>query len=152
MNIAIAFHILSVVIWVGGMFFAYMVLRPAAGQQEPPMRLSLWNNVFSRFFPWVWLAIIGVLASGYWLLLGPFGGFAKAPVYIHIMNTLGIIMMLIYMHVFFAPYRRLSKAVANSDWALAGKKLAQIRILVGINLALGILTILVATVGKTFLI
>ena len=29
MGIAITLHLLSVVVWVGGMFFAYLALRPA---------------------------------------------------------------------------------------------------------------------------
>ncbi len=32
-NLAISLHILSVVLWVGGMFFAHQVLRPVAVQQ-----------------------------------------------------------------------------------------------------------------------
>ena len=36
----IALHILSAVVWVGGMFFAYMVLRPAAGRLEQVERLA----------------------------------------------------------------------------------------------------------------
>ena len=51
-------HLLSVLIWVGGMFFAYMILRPAAVEVlEPPPRLRLWANVFGRFFPWVWASV-----------------------------------------------------------------------------------------------
>ena len=51
-QLAISAHILSVVIWVGGMFFAYMAMRPAAASVlEPPKRLSLWLPTFKRFFP-----------------------------------------------------------------------------------------------------
>lgn len=152
LSIALPLHILAVLIWVGGMFFAYVVLRPAAGETlEPPARLKMWNNVFARFFPWVWAAIIIILITGYWMLLVPFGGFANAPVFIHIMNGLGLIMIAIFMHVFFAPYKRLSRAVSAEDWQTAGKQLAQIRILVGINLAIGLLTVVIATGGKFFL-
>lgn len=152
MSIALALHVLAVVIWVGGMFFAYMALRPiAATVLEPPQRLTLWNGVFGRFFPWVWVAIITILVSGYWMLLGPFGGFANAPVFVHIMNGLGLIMMLIFFHVYFAPYQKLRKAVAAQSWPDGGKALAQIRVLVGINTLIGVITILVAAGGKYFL-
>jgi len=152
MFIALALHVLAVVIWVGGMFFAYMALRPVAAiVLEPPQRLTLWNGVFGRFFPWVWAAIIVILGSGYWMLLGPFGGFANAPVFVHIMNGLGLIMMLIFFHVYFAPYQKLRKAVAAQNWADGGKALAQIRVLVGINTLIGILTILIASGGKYLL-
>lgn len=149
MSIAIMLHVLAVVIWVGGMFFAYMALRPvAASLLEPPQRLPLWDGVFAKFFPWVWLAIVLILASGYWMLLGPFGGFAKAPLYVHVMNGLGLVMMAIFMHVYFAPYQRLRKAVVAQNWQEGGKYLAQIRALVGINTLLGVLTISIATAGK----
>lgn len=148
-SIILALHLLSAVIWVGGMFFAYVALRPvAATQLEPPARLRLWVGVFSRFFPWVWIAIVLLLASGYWMLFKLFGGMGGAPLYIHIMNGLGIVMMLIYMHVFFAPFRRLRQAVAIEDWSAGGAKLAQIRMLVGINLTLGLIVIAVAGGGR----
>lgn len=152
MSIALPLHVLAILIWVGGMFFAYMILRPVAGETlEPPARLNVWAKVFARFFPWVWGAIIITLITGYWMLLVPFGGFKNAPVFIHIMNGLGLVMMAIFMHVFFAPYKRLSRAVSAEDWQTAGKQLAQIRILVGINLAIGLLTVAIATGGKFFL-
>ncbi|WMP18080.1 CopD family protein [Thiothrix lacustris] len=152
MSIALALHVLAIVIWVGGMFFAYTVLRPvAASILEPPQRLTVWAGVFGRFFPWVWASIIIVLASGYWMLLGPFGGFANAPVFVHIMNGLGLIMMLIFMHVYFAPYQKLRKAVAEQRWPDGGKALAQIRVLVGINTLIGLITIVIAAGGKYFL-
>nr|CAA6800853.1 MAG: Unknown protein [uncultured Thiotrichaceae bacterium] len=149
MSITLALHVLSVVVWVGGMFFAYMALRPAAASLlEPPIRLTLWRTVFSKFFPWVWVAVIGILLSGYWIIFGVYGGMAKAPLYVHIMHGLGLIMILIYFHVFFAPYKKLSKAVTAEDWPKGGAALNQIRILIGINLAIGLITITVATAGK----
>ena len=46
MALLIAVHTLSAVVWVGGMFFAWMCLRPVAAQQlEPPARLRLWAAV-----------------------------------------------------------------------------------------------------------
>lgn len=152
MSIALALHVLAVVIWVGGMFFAYMALRPvAASVLEPPQRLTLWNGVFARFFPWVWASIVVILVSGYWMLLGPYGGFANAPLFVHLMNGLGLVMMLIFFHVYFAPYQKLRKAVAAQSWSEGGKALAQIRVLVGINTLIGVLTILIAAGGKYLL-
>ena len=147
--VAVVLHVVAVVIWVGGMFFAYGCLRPAAAAQlEPPARLTLWAGVFERFFPWVWAAIIAILASGFWLIFGALGGMGAAGVHIHIMLGLGVLMMLIFLHVFFAPYRRLTRAVAARDWPAGGKALSQIRILVGINTVLGLLTTLVGAGGR----
>ena len=152
MALAVTLHLLAVLIWVGGMFFAYMALRPAAAQLlEPPQRLPLWVGVFGRFFPWVWGAIAVILASGYWMLFARFGGFATAPLYAHAMQGLGIAMMLIFLHVFFAPYGRLKRAVAAKDFPSAAKALAQIRVLVALNLSLGLATSAIAAAGRYLL-
>lgn len=149
MTIAIILHILPAVVWVGGMFFAYMALRPvAAGQLEPPARLALWVGVFDRFFPWVFVSIALILGSGFWMVFAVFGGFTATGLYVHIMLVLGILMMLIFFHVFFAPFRRLKQAVDQEDWAAGGKRLAQIRVMIGINLLLGLATIAVASGGR----
>ena len=150
--IALTFHLLGIIVWVGGMFFAYMALRPAAVKTlEPAQRLPLWTETFKRFFPWVWASIISIVGSGYYIIFGLIGGMAQSAVYIHVMQMLGIIMVLIFLHVFFAPYNRLKKAVAAEDWPTGAKALNQIRLLIGINLALGILTVLIAVIGRTFL-
>ncbi len=145
----VALHVLAAVIWVGGMFFAYMALRPvAASLLEPPLRLPLWSRTFARFFPWVWAAVIVLPASGWTLILGYFGGLASTPVRVHVMNAVGTLMILIFLHVYFAPYRRLREAVATQDWPAGGRALAQIRRLVGLNLALGLLVAAVAAGGR----
>lgn len=149
MAIAIILHLLPAVIWVGGMFFAYMALRPvAAGQLEPPARLTLWVGVFGKFFPWVFVSIALILGSGFWMVFAVFGGFAAIGLYVHVMLVLGILMMLIFFHVFFAPFRRLKQAVDQEDWVDGGKRLAQIRVMIGINLLLGLATIAVASGGR----
>ena len=149
MSYSIALHILAAVIWVGGMFFAYNALRPAAAQVlEPPLRLELWVQVFRRFFVWVWLSVAAILLTGYWMLFQYFGGFEGAGMHIHIMHGGGILMVLIYMHVFFAPYRRLRQAVIVQDYPLGGAQLNMIRKLVGINTVLGLLVITVASAGR----
>ena len=146
---AVLLHVVAVVIWVGGMFFAYMVLRPiAASQLEPPVRLTLWSGVFGLFFPWVWTSVAAILATGLWLIFSKFGGMGSSPAYVHAMLGLGIVMMLIFMHVFFAPYGRLKKAVAAQDWPAGGKALSQIRMLVGINTLIGMATIAIGAGGR----
>jgi len=149
MSISIALHLLSAVIWVGGMIFAHNSLRPAAVQVlEPPLRLELWVQVFRRFFVLVWLSIVILLGSGYWMLFTYFGGFAGAGLHIHIMHGAGLLMVMIYLHVYFAPYRRLRQAVIIQDYPLAGAQLNRIRKLVGINILIGLLVITVASGGR----
>jgi uncharacterized membrane protein len=148
MLIGLAFHILGAVIWVGGMFFAYVVLRPSAGPLEPAVRLSLWCRVFARFFLWVWLSVAALLVSGLVMTFAGFGGFAGTGAYVRAMMTLGTIMILIFVHVYFAPWQRFQRAVSMADWPAAAKAIEQIRLLVGINLLLGLLTVVVGASGR----
>ena len=148
MILLVALHALAAVVWVGGMFFAYMVLRPAAGPLEPALRLALWRRVFSGFFPWVWASIAVLLASGYAMLFIHFGGFARAGLHIHVMQATGILMMLLFLHLFFVPWRRFSRAVETGALAEAAKELDQIRRIVAINLVLGLLTVTVGASGR----
>lgn len=147
MDIARWLHLLGVAVWVGGMFFAYMALRPAAvAVLEPPLRLPLWHQTLRRFFLWVWVAVVLILVSGLHMIAA-LGG-RDAPAYAWIMLVIGIVMMLIFAHVFFAAFRRLERAVAAADWKAGGAALGQIRKLVGLNLILGLITITVATIGR----
>ena len=149
MAFAFLLHVLSAVIWVGGMFFAYVCLRPvAASVLPPPQRLTLWAQVFERFFPWVWAAVVLLLATGLWMVFGFYGGMKQVGVHVHVMLLLGIIMMLIFGHVYFAPFRRLRQAVQAENWPEGGNRLGQIRKLIAVNLTLGLLLVVIATGGK----
>ena len=148
MALLIAIHVLAVVVWVGGMFFAYMVLRQSAGPLEPEARLALWHRVFRRFFPWVWSSIVLLLASGYGMMFLYFGGFAGAGLHIHVMQGIGIVMMLLFLYLFFIPWRRFSDAVERRHFPEAVKHLDQIRRIVAANLALGLITIIVGATGR----
>lgn len=137
-------HLLAIVVWVGGMFFAYVVLRPSAAEVlQPPERLRLWDKVFSQFFNWVWLSVFLILTSGFYMIY-LFGGFAHLPLYINLMLLLGVVMTLIYTYVYFKCYVQFNKFVAKQDWPGAGTMLVTIRKLVGTNLSIGLVTILVA--------
>jgi uncharacterized membrane protein len=143
-------HLLSVVVWVGGMFFAYMALRPAAVEVlQPPERLRLWDRTFLRFFRWVWLAIGLLVLSGLYMI-HLIGGLSNTPVFVLVMLAMGLAMIAIYFYVYFVSYKRLSRYVASQEWPRAGEALATIRKLVALNLALGLLTIAVAKLGRMF--
>lgn len=140
-------HLLAVLIWVGGMFFAHTVLRPAAVETlQPPERLRLWNAVLRRFFNWVWAAIGAILVTGFYLIY-QYGGIDHVTRHVHIMLALGLVMMVIYGYVFFACYVPLSLHVAKQRWKEADKQLSRIRKLVALNLVLGLLTILMVEIG-----
>jgi uncharacterized membrane protein len=150
MVLGLAFHILAAVIWVGGMFFAHMVLRPSAGPLDSPTRLALWERVLGRFFTWVWLSIAALLVSGFAMVLVGFGGFASLGHYINVMMAVGIVMMLLFAHVYFSPWKRFRRAVAAANWTEADRNIKQIRVLVMVNLLLGLLTVVVGASGRYF--
>jgi uncharacterized membrane protein len=143
--IAIAFHLIAAVVWVGGMFFAYVVLRPSANMLEPPRKLSLWAGVFKRFFPWVWAAAIILLFTGYWLMFRWFNGFGSSPGYVHIMHLLGLVMIVLFIYLYYRPYRTFTAAVQLEKWPDAADALNRIRHIVLMNLILGL--VLMTTVS-----
>ena len=139
-------HVASVVVWVGGMFFAYVCLRPTVVELfEPPQRLRLWRGVFARFFVWVSWAATVVAASG--LIMFGLHGSGNAPVNWHLMTSSGVVMIAIYIYVATGPFTALKRAVAAEDWKAGGMALNRIRQMVGTNLILGFVTIGFATLG-----
>ena len=149
MAVAITIHFLSALIWVGGMFFAYMALRPvAASLLEPPVRLALWSQTFARFFTWVWLSVILLPATGLWMVFSIFGGMEHLGIHIKVMMWAGFLMIFLFLHLFFGPYRRLKLALADEQIKEAARRLNQIRIIIAINLSLGIFVVIVATAGE----
>jgi uncharacterized membrane protein len=146
--LALALHILGAVVWVGGMFAAYVCLRPAAGPLEPPVRLKLWRAFFGKFLPWVWVAVVLLLASGYWVLFTTFGGFRGAGLHIHIMQGLGLVMIALFFWLFHGPWLKFKRAVDGSDWPMAGIHLNRIRQIIAVNLPLGLLVVIVGASGR----
>ena len=142
-----AIHILSAVVWVGGMFFALLVLRPAAGPLEPAVRLALWRRVFARFFPAVGIAVLALLATGHAMILVELGGFAGVGLSVHLMQGTGVLMALIYLALLVGPYRTFLKALDAGVLPAAGRAIERIRWTIAVNLALGIVTLVIATTG-----
>ena len=147
MKFAVWLHLLGVVVWVGGMFFAHMALRPAAQALPPPQRLPLLAAALSRFVAWTAASILLLVASGIAMIV-LLGGMRAVGVYVHVMIGLGLVMILIYGHLVASPLKRLRAAVAASDWPGAGAAMTMARRLVGINLVLGLVTITVAVLGR----
>jgi uncharacterized membrane protein len=140
-------HILGFTIWIGGMFFAYVALRPVAMScLMPEHRLPLWEGVLAKFFAWVWMSIALILGSGFYMM----AQLGNPPLYVSAMFILGITMMAIFAYVFFAPYKRLRRAVAAQDWKAGGAALNQIRTLIRTNLLLGLVTVAVGGLGPLF--
>jgi uncharacterized membrane protein len=148
-------HVLAIIVWIGGMVFAHFFLRPAVAQLEAPVRLRLMHDVLGRFFQAVLVASLLTLASGVWMLgrvakqVVQSGGSFEMPLAWTVMAVLGVAMVAIFMHIRFALYKKFGRAVVASEWGAAGAALAQIRTWVLINLALGVLVLLVTLLRWT---
>lgn len=138
-------HVWAAFIWVGGMFFAWLVLRPAAVTAlDAPARLKLWAEVFRRFFIWVWVAVLILPISGIGMIQISFSGFETAPRYVQVMIGLYLVMLALFIRITTLQLPTFTQAVKAEDWAAGGASLAQIRRLVGINLIIGFLLVAVA--------
>jgi uncharacterized membrane protein len=146
-----ALHVLAATVWVGGMFFAWMVLRPAAvAMLLAPERLKLWADVFRRFFVWVWVTVLVLPVSGIGMWHMRFGALESAPRYVHIMAGLYLVMLALFLRIQLLQLPALKRAVAGEQWPEGGAVLGQIRRLVGINLVLGLLVIALASARPLF--
>ena len=141
-------HLLAIVVWLGGMVFAHFLLRPAVAQLDAPARLRLMHAVLGRFFQAVLAASLLALATGVWMIgrvakqAVQSGGSFQMPLAWSVMAVLGVVMVAIFLHVRFALYKRLSRAVAAEDWPAGGAAMAQIRQWVAVNLGIGVVIVL----------
>jgi len=141
-------HTLAAVVWVGGMFFAHLILRPSLMIEPPATRLGVWTRVFPRFFMWVWLAIAVLPATGYIMVYVDFGGFAAAGRHVELMHALSWVMIALFAFMVSKPYRALQAAVAAGDWPSGAQHLATMRRIVTTNLILGLVVIVAGVSGR----
>jgi uncharacterized membrane protein len=142
-GVALMAHLVAVVVWVGGMFFAYMVMRPIVVEQlEGPPRLRFFLQVFSRFFLWVFLCVFLALVSGY-AMIAMVGGMREFAVHIHVMQGLGLLMTLLFLYLYLLPFKKMRTCVRGERWPDAVRALGRIRQIIAVNLALGLITVLV---------
>lgn len=148
MLLVIALHVLAVVVWVGGMAFALFILRPGLAALAPPQRLAVLAKVFGRFLPVVGGAIVVIALTGGWLLM-QFGGLRGAPMGVHVMIGIGIVMILVYLGIVIRLNPRLQAAVRAADWSTGGATAESIRRWITLNLVLGVVVIVVGIVGRS---
>jgi uncharacterized membrane protein len=137
----LALHALCAVIWVGGMFFAYVVLRPSLSVLEPIQRIALHTQVFRRFFLVIWHVMPLILLSGFAMLFLFYGGLAFVGWNVHLMLLLGLIMSAVFLLIVFGPYARFRR---TTDRNTAAACIDRIRKLIAVNLVLGVVTVVVA--------
>jgi uncharacterized membrane protein len=143
-----AVHVMFAVLWVGGMAFAVVALRPSLETLEPPARLAVLEGALRRFFLIVWHAMPAVLLTGWLLLFGWYGGFRGVGWHVHLMHLSGLLMGVVFLAIWTGPWRAFRAALAASDRPQAAAQAAKVRALVHVNLGLGTLTVLVASFGS----
>ncbi len=142
LNLLLALHILAATAWVGGMLYALVVLRPALGVLDPAPRLQLHMLTLKRFFLVVWHAMPIMLLTG-WTMIGLAGwSMARLPWYVNVMQLLGLLMAAVFLYTYFAPFRRLRRAIRPGP-----EMLERLRLLITLNLGLGVAVIVVASLG-----
>jgi len=141
-------HLLGAIVWVGGMAFAILVLRPSLSVLAPPDRLALHAQVFRRFFTIIWHVMPIVLVSGWALLFGWYGGFRDAGVHVHVMNLTGVIMAVVFAVIWFGPYQAFRRAMEAGGGTAAASAANRVRVLVTANLALGLFTSAIGGFGR----
>ncbi|MBZ9785667.1 CopD family protein [Pseudomonas sp. REP124] len=150
-SLVYSLHVLAALVWVGGMFFAWIVLRPAAIKAlEGPARLKLWVEVFQGFFRWVWGAVILLPVTGVGMLNLHFTGFEHAPRYVQVMMGLYLVMTALFIRIQALMLPELRKAVEAQDWPTGASVLGRIRRVVGFNLLVGVAVVAIAAARLTF--
>jgi uncharacterized membrane protein len=140
-------HLVCAIAWLGGMFFAYFCLRPAAAEVlDPPKRLPLWVATFARFLPYMSVAVLLILGTGLGMVLQV--GFGQAPIGWHLMLALGVVMASVFGYVYWVLFPKLRAECAASAWPSAGQTLNRMRQLVALNLGLGVLVVVAAVSAR----
>lgn len=146
MSIAFMLHLLAAVLWVGGMFFAHVMVRPAANRLPMPKKVFFWYRVIRRFFLLVGVAVVTLPVSGYWMVFT--GGVSGWEPRILLMQGLGWVMIGIYLHALVNPFRRMQGMLRERLFPEAGLYLLRIRRLMTINLTLGLLLVMAVAWGR----
>jgi uncharacterized membrane protein len=141
-------HLVAAIFWMGGMAFMLLALRPAAlAVMDPQSRARLMGAVWQRFFLIVIVSIVALFTTGTNLYTTAFRaakaatGSGSVPLGWNLMLVIGIVMMLIFGHIYFAGFRKFKRAVAAAEWPVAAKAAAQVQTLVMANFVLGWLAI-----------
>ena len=141
-------HVLSFVVWIGGMYFAHFFLRPSLSCLEPPERLKLMHATLSRFFAAVIIASLAAVGSGIWMIgrmarmVSLTGGNFVMPWTWSLMSALGILMLVIFFYIRFVLFKHFEHVVQSSAFPEAGAQLNRIRLWVTVNMVIGTVVII----------
>jgi len=149
--IALILHLVAINVWVGGTFFAIVILGRAIKNIAAAQQLLLWQLVLERFFTWAWVAVFILLTSGTWMVYSIYGGFDTIPVYIMLMGLIALLMISVFIYIYFFPYQQYKLLVQTNDVDSCIQKLAAIRFAGTINMILGLCVVVVIGSGPYIL-
>ena len=149
--IALILHLVAINVWVGGTFFAIVILGRAIKNIAAAQQLILWQLVLERFFTWAWVAVFILLTSGTWMVYSIYGGFDTIPVYIMLMGLIALLMISVFIYIYFFPYQQYKLLVQTNDVDSCVQKLAVIRFAGTINMILGLCVVVVIGSGPYIL-
>ena len=142
-------HLIAGIVWMGGMTFMLFALRPAVILTlEAQPRAMLMGAVWKRFYALVLVAIVALFATGTHLYTATFRaarlatGEGGVPLGWNIMLVLGITMILIFGHIYFAGFKKYKRAVSAAQWPLAAKAAGLMHTMTLVNFTLGWLAII----------
>jgi uncharacterized membrane protein len=145
--LALILHLVAINVWVGGTFFAIVILGRAIRNVDNAQQLLLWRLVFKRFFTWAWIAVIIILSSGTWMVHSVYGGFGRIPIYVMLMGILALLMITVFVFIYFGPYRQFKQLVTMNSIDSCLQKLTIIRFAGIINMVLGLCIVVIIGSG-----
>lgn len=121
-------HLLFATLWVGGMIFNLVFLRPAI--EHVTDKEAFLQRLYSRFFAAVWLSIIVLFLTGMYLWHGYRKDFSENTLF-HFKLFLFSLMVLNFVYIYFFLFKK--------------RKFSHIPNLVWLNLVLGVLILITIT-------
>jgi uncharacterized membrane protein len=144
-------HVLAALVWVGGMFFTWMIVRPAViAALQGPARLQLWLQILPRFFTWVWIVVVLLPITGVGMIQLQFPSFDTAPRYVQVMIGLYVVMTALFMRVHSLQLPELRQAVQAEQWPEGVAVLGRMRRMMAVNLLLGLAVVAIAAARPGF--
>jgi uncharacterized membrane protein len=148
-----AVHLLSIIVWIGGMFFMLFCLRPAAAVLEPAARLTLLHATMRRFFTVVLVAIAAALMSGAAMVAMAWSAARRSnllfnmPLDWYLMIIVFLIMVAVFVHIRWVLFARLGRSVIAQRWPEGAAAAGAIRWEVLLNLVLGVFIVVSVRLG-----
>ncbi len=144
-GLVLSLHLLAMAAWLGGAAYTVLVMRPSLGLLDGTQRSSVQLQTLTRYFRLVWHAMPVVLVTGWLMLAFPLGGFNDPDWHVQAMQGLGVVIALLFAYAYFKPLRKVRRAIRPQP-----ADFDRVRSLVSVNLYLGVLVVVIASLDHVF--